>query len=588
MGGSQRKETGGGAAELVAQIQEQRARLDRAATGVSFSEAPGSVSSLGFQSEPQDRQQAEASSLGWAATVTAVDAPGKVAGRQNNHQHDSLLNVEAQKSHLAGLGWQFTSESPPDMPSYLDNKKDGASLPSLSVFRGRPWEESHDFGRQEQPGQGMSHSVVDPASGALPSGKPSDQQQITEGWPSIQQTDTGPGPELPQVPSPPVWKPAPVPKPKSLMEIQHEEAERRLADEKAAADAAARAVSLGSSGSSANFGPWASSSAVSHPKSLREIQEEEARRAAAQGQSAPATFSSSIASSGKSDSGHWPLTSQPSGGDKVNLREVLAEEALVRAASKKNLEVPTVLPATPVSVSVPVVAQPQAAVSSAFDDSDFVEPKESKKNKKRASKAKGAVSKTTPTSTPEPVQISPSASSKTLDARLAPHDSSKDVLPSPPPGPSLADYLQLKEEVSSPQPLPAWSMDPTKQAKSAKSLKEIQEVERRAREEQDRQFRAAEAVQASSAPVKPVIVARTTSGSGASAWQRPSVPPPPQSSSTVPSNSFAVPPVGPPQLVPANSSARPKTGVFEDDDDLFWDYGEEVIGAVKQSTKSER
>ncbi|CAM6091961.1 unnamed protein product [Calypogeia fissa] len=581
MGVSQRKDTGG-AAELVAQLQEQKARLERA-TGGSFTEAPGSVS-LGFQSEPLDRH-AEASSLGWTVPPTApgkiADVLGKVADRQSS-QHDKVSNVEAQKSHLAGLGWQF--ESSHETPSYLDKKKDGPSLPSLSVFRGHPWEESHDFGRQEQPSQGgISQSIVDSApalavSSALPSGKTSEQQQITEGWPSSQQTETASvsGPEIPQVLSPPVWKPAPVPKPKSLMEIQHEEAERRLADEKAAAEAAARGVSLGSAGSATNFGPWASST-VSQPKSLREIQEEEARRAAAHGQSA-STFSSSIASSGKSE-GLWPLASQPSGGDKVNLRDVLAEEVLSRATSKKNVEVPTVLSIAQVPVSAPNVTQPQA--SSALDDSDFVEPKESKKNKKRASKVKGAVSKTTP-STPEPVQISPSASSKTLDVRLASQDVSKDVLPAPPPGPSLADFLQLKEEVSSSQPLPAWSLDPSKQAKSSKSLKEIQEAERRAREEQDRQVRA-EVVQVS-APVKP-LVTRTTSGLAASAWQRPT-PLSPQRSSTVQS-SFAAPVVAS-QLAPANSNSRPKTGVFEDDDDLFWDYGEEVIGAVKQSTKSER
>lgn len=582
MGGSQRKDTGG-AAELVAQLQEQKARLERA-TGGSFSESPGSVS-LGFQSEPLNRQ-ADASSLGWAVPPTApappVDALGKVSDRHSSH-HDTVVNVEAQKSHLAGLGWQF--EPSDELPSYLDRKKDGPSLPSLSVFRGHPWEGSHDFGRQEQPSKGISQSFVDPApalavSSAHPSGKTSEQQQMTEGWPSSQETETATvsGPDLPQVPSPPVWKPAPVPKPKSLMDIQQEEAARRFAEEKAAAETAARAVSLGSTGFSSNFGPWASSTAASQPKSLREIQEEEARRAAAHGQSS-STFSSSIASSGKSE-GLWPLTSQSSGGDKVNLRDVLAEEVLARATSKKNVEVPTVLSTAQVPVSAPNATLPQ--VSSALDDSDFVEPKESKKNKKRASKAKGAVTKTTLTSTPEPVQISPSASSKTLGARPALQDASKDVLPAPPSGPSLADFLQLKEEVSSPQPLPAWSLDPTKQAKSAKSLKEIQEAERRSREEHDRQVRP-EVVQVA-APGKP-LVARTTSGLGASAWQRPT-PLSPQSSSTVQS-SFAVPVVTP-QMAPANSNSRPKTGVFEDDDDLFWDYGEEVIGAVKQSTKSER
>ncbi|KAL3676449.1 hypothetical protein R1sor_026397 [Riccia sorocarpa] len=585
LGGSQRKETGV-AADLVAQLQE-RSRIERA-TSVPYSEPSGPFP-VGFQSQPQERE-AEAGTQGWtipsSSPSTDLDAPGMfIDNVRPSPPQDDVTSVDSHQSQLGGFGWQYSSDSHLETDGFLEKGKESGALPPLSkVFGGHSWDDSHEYGRKELPAQGLSSSIPDSApplaiSSALPVAIVPDLQHASGSLSPGHKTETSPQnslPKTPPVPSQPAWKPPVVPKPKSLMEIQQEEAEKRMAEEKAAADAASRLLSLSATGNSASSGAWAAAAAVSQSKSLREIQEEEARKAAVLGHSGSATYASPLVSSGKAEA---PRTSQTqtSNGEKSHMRDVNAEETPLSAPSKKSGEAP--VSETPTShVSVPTPAASSPTPSAAFDDSDFVEPKESKKNKKRASKAKGAVSKTTPT--PEPVQISPSTSSKNLGQRQAQQEVAKEVLPAPPPGPSLADFLQLKEEMVSPQPLPAWSVDPSK-LKTAKSLKEIQEAERRAREEQERLSRT-EANQVST-PVKPV--ARTTSGSGASAWQRPSVSSSPQVS-TAAQSSFTAP-----VAAPVNSISRSKTGVFEDDDELFWDYSEDVtlkIGAVKQATKAER
>ncbi|KAL2608476.1 hypothetical protein R1flu_027049 [Riccia fluitans] len=590
MGGSQRKDAGV-AADLVAQPQE-RSRIERAAS-VPYSESSGPFP-VGFQSQTQEREP-EGGPQGWtvstSSTSTDLDAPEMFIDEvRRSSPQDDVTSLDSNQSQLPGLGWQFSSDSHLDTDDFLvKGKESGALAPLPKVFEGHSWEDSHEYGRKELPAPGLSSSMPDSSpllaiSSAQPVVIVPDQQHACESLSPGLKTETSPQnslPKTPSVPSQPAWKPPVVPKPKSFMEIQQEEAEKRMAEEKAAAEAAARLMSLSATGNSINSGPWAAATAVSQSKSLREIQEEEARRAAVLGHSGSTTYASPLVSSGKAEAARTIPTQTPSG-EKSNIREVNTEELLLSAPSKKSGETPVSEISTS-QVSVPTPAASSPPPSAAFDDSDFVEPKESKKNKKRGSKAKGALSKTT--LTPEPVQISPSTSSKNLALRQAQQEVAKEVLPSPPPGPSLADFLQLKEEMVSPQPLPAWSVDPSK-LKTAKSLKEIQEAERRAREEQERLLRA-EVTQVS-APVKP-IVARTTSGSGASAWQRPSVSPSPQTSTAVQSSFTA--PVAAPALVPANSNSRSKTGVFEDDDELFWDYSEDVtlkIGAVKQATKAER
>lgn len=380
----------------------------------------------------------------------------------------------------------------------------------------------------------------------------------------------------------PGWKPAVSSKPKSLAEIQQEEAARAKADEKAASATSSRSTPALVATSSGGFGPWAAPSPP-QAKSLREIQEEEARRAASLSLQAKASVFPNVPSSRAGDPPSWGA---PSVTEKTSSLYEVGDELLESQSSAKTSD----LEASTVSSAVPNQStQAPAPNTPAFDDGDFIEPKESKKNKKRAAKAKGTPpAGKAPMSELPPVVLTPT-SGKNAASRLA--ESAEETLPAPPPGPSLADFLTIREEpVASSQPLPAWSMVPNRQAKSAKSLKEIQEAEKRAREEerQNQMLQAAAIQQQAPAPLaKPSITLMTRSGSGgASAWQRPA------------SQATASKPATPSQQVnlahTANNSGtsipRSKVGVFKDDDDLFWDYGQDTklnIGAVKQATKPE-
>lgn len=381
----------------------------------------------------------------------------------------------------------------------------------------------------------------------------------------------------------PGWKPAVSSKPKSLAEIQQEEAARAKADEKAASASSARSLPALVATCSGGFGPWAAPSPP-QAKSLREIQEEEARRAASFSSQSKAAVFPNVPSS---RAGEPPSWGAPSVNEKTGSLYEVGDELLETQSSAKASE----LEASTVSSALPNQSTQALAPSNpAFDDGDFIEPKESKKNKKRAAKAKGTLPPgKAPISEVPPVVLTPTLG-KNAATRLA--ESTEETLQAPPPGPSLADFLTIREEpVASSQPLPAWSMVPNRQAKSAKSLKEIQEAERRAREEdrQNQMLQAAAIQQQAPAPLaKPSITLMTRSGSGgASAWQRPA------------SQATASKPATPSQQVKilahtanniGTSNPRSKVGVFKDDDDLFWDYGQDTkanIGAVKQAAKSE-
>jgi hypothetical protein len=395
----------------------------------------------------------------------------------------------------------------------------------------------------------------------------------------------------------PGWKPAAGPKPKSLADIQQEEAAGR-AGEKTMLDSLGQPTSAAPA-SSAGFGPWAAPS-VSQPKSLREIQEEEAQRAAGQeaaqkaahAQSSAGLFSQKSPGSRAVDPPAWGSLSANERGSSLF---DAGDEQLVSQVSRKTVD----LEASSAN-QAPTGQSTQTSSSqntSAFDDSDFIEPKESKKNKKRAAKAKSTTpsgNSAAPAATAEVFQaVSPLISSKSTVARSVQVEASEESLPAPPPGPSLADFLNLgNEPATGSQPLPAWSSTPSRQSKIGKSLslKEIQEAEKRAREEQERHnqmLQASLALKNTPPPSAKPITLMTRSGSGGAAWQRPGV--------TAPSAQPAV--SGQQPKIPTNTASnagtggsRSRIGVFEDDDDLFWDYGQDAkmnVGAVKQVTKSE-
>ncbi|XP_024517879.1 uncharacterized protein LOC9662666 [Selaginella moellendorffii] len=237
------------------------------------------------------------------------------------------------------------------------------------------------------------------------------------------------------------------------------------------------------------------------------------------------------------------------------------EEESFKKSTTSNTNVPTPAPTQAYST----VQEADEVSPFKSEDGDFIEPKETKKSKKRASKNKSNKSNVSAIDSP----AFPSATTKANSSKQLP-DLSKEILPSPPPGPSLADYMFAREEPAVSQPLAAWSIDTNKQVKPAKSLKEIQEAERQAREEQDKRLRLLQQQQQQQlqlqqqqlAASKPAII--RNAGINGSAWQKPS------------------PAVATPVQANKTSKSKPKV---DDDMDLFWDYGED---ALKPAAKSER
>ena len=611
--------------ELVAQIQEQqqRTRGDRQSNVPGFLDASGGFSDLErFRRDAfdlrqvQERQQqveaaAAARVLGLASNtgLEAIDGRPKSGDRRM-----SQTEAPGNSALLPGLRWPIINNEALQKQDIVHERN--IFPQSLGLWGQEDYAVPEQMQGDPRSGTLLSDHVPilpTPSAAETPrssvASTPPDPPHMLGNWSlsnlhsndaltNTQSSDAhsqgGSAAALIQ----PGWKPAAAPKPKSLAEIQQEEAAGRKTGEKATLESAGQSTSAAAA-SSAGFGPWAAPS-VPQPKSLREIQEEEAQKAAAQetaqkaahSQSNAGLFSQKSPGSRAVDPPAWGSLSANERGS--SLFDV-GDEQLVSQVSRK-----TVDPEASSANQAPPGQSNQTSLAqntSAFDDSDFIESKESKKNKKRAAKAKSTTPSgkaAAPATTAEAFQaVSPLTSSKSTVARSVQVEASEESLPAPPPGPSLADFLNLgNESATGSQPLPAWSSTPNRQAKIGKSLslKEIQEAEKRAREEQERHnqmLHATLALKSTPPPSAKPITLMTRSGSGGAAWQRPGVATP------------AAQPVisGQQPKIPTNTASnagtggsRSKVGVFEDDDDLFWDYGQDAkmtVGAVKQVTKSE-
>lgn len=617
--------------ELVAQMQEQeqRARAERQNNVPSFIDSSGNFSEMeryrrdAFDLlQVQERQQqveaaAAARVLGMSTNsgMDGIDSASRKSGGKRPNQPDSSGNG----SLLSGLSWPILR----DDPSPRQTKESIHDLTSLAQSRGGQslWgRDAHEYGNldQQMQGAGRRGSVLSPEHAPIlptPSATGTPQSSFAGTLPeplhmpgswgssSIQsndllshsshlqpnesflQTSLGSAATLSQ----PGWKSAVALKPKSLAEIQQEEAARRRAEEKGALETAIRSMSTTATGSSMGLGSWATAS-HNQVKTLQEIQEEEARRAASLSSQSNSNAMFQSMSSGKvGDPPPWGL---PNASEKSNSLYEAGDKALVNLSTKKRAESGV---SVPVQSALGQLTEPQAPISSVFDDGDFIEPKESKKNKKRAAKVKGLAPSgkfaVTGSSAESSHMISPFNTVKSGGARLTQLEM-EEILPPSSLGHSLADFLNLREESSaSPQQLPAWSSF-NRQARSAKSLKEIQEAEKKAREEQEQQNIQASLPQRQVPPplAKPVTLMTRSGSGGVSAWQRPSVSSP--SPQSVLGSQQLTDLVNP--AIASNTATgnlRSKVGVFEDDDDLFWDYGRDVkmtIGSVKQNPKSER
>ncbi|XP_017257749.2 protein ESSENTIAL FOR POTEXVIRUS ACCUMULATION 1 isoform X2 [Daucus carota subsp. sativus] len=230
------------------------------------------------------------------------------------------------------------------------------------------------------------------------------------------------------------WKPAPGLKPKSLLEIQQEEQNRAHA-EMLASDTF---QSIGSTNISSQT-PWAGIVANSDQKSSRESQLDGGNSGLQMG---------NLGGSGNLKS------------KKSQLHDILAEEVVKPSEAVKVLDAKSNLPTVPV----------KSSEIYAVDDDNFIEAKDSKKNRKKSAKAKNSGGKS---SVPAPSADASFASSpieKAKSSRLAQQD--KEVLPAVPSGPSLGDFVMWKGENANTSAAPAWSTDSGKIAKPT-SLRDI-------------------------------------------------------------------------------------------------------------------
>lgn len=606
--------------ELAAQIQEQKqqARAERQNSLPTFNDTSSDMEryrqDMFDLRQVQERQQqveaAAAARVLGMSTNSSMDR-GESGRPKSRDRRTSQLDASGNSALLPGLLWPIMRDEP--SPHLQESLHDIAQSLGGHPLWGR---ETHDFGGLEQM-QGGSRSGTTPPTDYIPilptpstagtprssvSGTPPEPLHMPGSWglstlppddlltSQFQANDNllhhHGGSSAPFAHG--GWKPLSS-KSKSFAEIQHDEAIFRKTEEQTSAEANARSLALPAPTSSGGFDPWAAPSFQS--KSLQEIQEEESRKASTfNSQLKSSMFSQKISGSRGDHLSSWGSSSAT---EKSSSLFEVGEEPLGSQTSRRSFELETsIVNQTALGLS----SQSLSQSSSAFDDSDFIEPKEAKKNKKRPVKAKGAapVGKSSVSVALSEVSqlVSPHSSIQNSATRLGPSESFEDNL-SAAPGSSLADFFSLQEEaVAFSQALPPWSLTASRQAKGVKSLKEIQEAEKRERQHQMLQASIAQQ-QFSGSSVKPItLMTRTGSGSGiggSSAWQRPSVrSPSPQSvmtgqQSKVLTHSLNSPGIG-------SGNLRSKVGVFEDDDDMFWDYSRDAklnTGAIKQLTKPE-
>lgn len=457
-------------------------------------------------------------------------------------------------------------------PPGRSESREHAPLPLQSLL---PLEKIHSQVQQEPHHLAQLHAMNQPPPPPVARQAPEQQSSYgsqagmdykhsvstSQGWdfPSVPSISSAPPPSTaPSTATPvaPKWTPAaPLPQ-KSLMQIQQEEAEQQRF-EMERLEAEGPSVGAGGPGSS-GYGPWKAPDMSGLPKSLKAIQEEEARVAR-------------LNSQNKVDSpgAHWGSGSgvftHPVE-QKVGLRDVIAEEVLSKVAEITTGSLPSqTVPEVP---STPILTkEPQAPV---VEETDFVEAKESKKSKKRATKSKSGLSSksskaaTIVVASPEPV-VSRSSSGKEKPA--------DPELPAPPPA-SLADFLPQEQAPAQPPPPPAWASSAVRPAKGAAlSLKEIQQAEQKAREELAK-------AQFSQEQQQSVGRTKATQVAGGS-WTRPSAPSP----TPAPVTNFPATAVkSAPSSAPAagRGGAVASKSAHEDDDELFWDYkqSEDVVMTI--------
>ncbi|CAK9178531.1 unnamed protein product [Ilex paraguariensis] len=204
------------------------------------------------------------------------------------------------------------------------------------------------------------------------------------------------------------------------------------------------------------------------PMSLLEIQQEEQRMS--QTQMTVSEFSTSLGSMGLSSPWSGVVADSDQGkpesplnqkSKKSQLHDLLAEETSVKSSEREReaLESFSSLPPLPVT----------SLVSDSIDD-NFIEAKDTKRNRKKSAKAKGVGSKVSMPIISAVVSLGSSPNEKGKTSRQVQQE--HEELAAVPSSPSLGDFVVWKGELSNPSPAPAWLTDSGKLPKPT-SLRDI-------------------------------------------------------------------------------------------------------------------
>ncbi|KNA12218.1 hypothetical protein SOVF_127950 [Spinacia oleracea] len=219
-------------------------------------------------------------------------------------------------------------------------------------------------------------------------------------------------------------------KPKSLLEIQQEEQKR--------AQMEIPAPTVSASISPISFSsPWGGMVTHVEPKVSRDIHQD------------------------SNSSEHMGKTESPKS-KKSGLHDLLAAEVLAKSNNRSieitdNASSLPLLPTTPNQLDV-------------VDHENFIEAKDTKKSRKKAAKAKASGAKVSAAVPYADVAVASGPVEKVKSTKHV--QAEKEVLPAPPSGPSLGDFVPWKGESTSPSPAPAWSSDAGKFPKPT-SLRDI-------------------------------------------------------------------------------------------------------------------
>ncbi|CAA0841794.1 GYF domain-containing protein [Striga hermonthica] len=454
----------------------------------AFEETPA-----GESAEPQENEEHHTADSSLVKEVKVPEAQGKKSKKQKSSSKahvDSVKGAVTKSQQLKSLESEGTAISGNAKSETLTAKGDALAASATEKEKMKNKKSVDDLGLL--PGQ----SSLPPRNYA--DGGVTTETSAQPGF-ALSQANTGQR----------AWKPAPGFKPKSLLEIQQEEQRRAQEREEAAVPDISTSLS---SMSVSNL--WAGVVANSDYKVSEEIRQEPP--------STEITFA-------KSDSASVLK-------NKNNQNEDLFWDANVSKLGDSEVETS--------SRGVPLTTSIMTSQSGTIIDDDFVDAKDTKKSRKKSARGKKAA----PIVTPTDVHVGSSPNDKSKLSRQM--QQPKEVLPPPPSGPSLGDFVKWKGESASP-PAPAWS-DSAKLSKPA-SLRDILK-------EQEKKVSSSQPLPT---PQKPATN--------------------PSSSASVPSWSYSSSPAKSAATVTVNSQTSSKSKHNKVEDDLFWGPLEQPKPDDKQS-----